>query len=99
MAQGGVGRGWSRGVTINSWLECWLTHRYREQARSHRGACVHTSQGNAFATGCILAASREEGFDALFNGAWGLASNVAMNQAGYLDHIHDGFVIDRKPAA
>jgi len=28
-----------------------------------------------------------------------LASNVAMNQAGYLDPIHDGFVIDRKPAA
>ncbi|WP_146002210.1 MULTISPECIES: hypothetical protein [Pseudomonas] len=52
--------------------------------------------GNAFATGCILAASREEDYDALFNG---LASNVAMNQAGYLDHIHDGFVIDRKPAA
>jgi hypothetical protein len=29
----------------------------------------------------------------------GLASNIAMNQAGYLDHIHNGFVIDRKPAA
>jgi hypothetical protein len=28
-----------------------------------------------------------------------LASNVAMNQAGYLDHIHNGFVIDRKPVA
>jgi len=112
MAQGDVGRGWSRGVTINSGLKCWLTHCYREQARSHRVACVrhfkrrnggagyavrqrHLARsdaavgelcsrllhylrelivpsaqcGNAFATGCILAASREEGYDALFNGA------------------------------
>ena len=115
MAQGDVGRGWPRGDTINSGLKCWLTHRYREQARSHRGACVrhfkrrnggagllvnavrqrHLARRdaavggvcskllhylrelivpsaqcrNTFATGCILAASREEGYDALFNGA------------------------------
>ncbi|SCW98170.1 MULTISPECIES: hypothetical protein [unclassified Pseudomonas] len=71
-------------------------HRYREQARSHRGACVRTLQGNAFATGCVLAASREEDYDSLFNG---LATNIAINQTGYLDHIHNGFVIDLKPAA
>jgi hypothetical protein len=29
----------------------------------------------------------------------GLASDVAVNQAGYLDHIHNGFFIDLKPAA
>jgi hypothetical protein len=29
----------------------------------------------------------------------GLASNVAMNQAGYLDHIHNDFDIDLKPVA
>jgi len=29
----------------------------------------------------------------------GLATNIAMNQAGYLDHIHNGFFIDLKPAA
>jgi hypothetical protein len=73
-----------------------LMHRYREQARSHRGACVHTSKGNAFATDCILAASREE---VTTRCSMGFASNVAMNHAGYLDHIHNGFVIDRKPAA
>ncbi|WP_103309235.1 MULTISPECIES: hypothetical protein [unclassified Pseudomonas] len=71
-------------------------HRYREQARSHRGACVHTSQGNAFATGCILAASRER---VTTRFSMELATNIAINQAGYLDHIHNGFVIDLKPAA
>jgi len=29
----------------------------------------------------------------------GLAINVAVNQAGYLDHIHNGFFIDPKPTA
>ena len=27
----------------------------------------------------------------------GLAPNIAINQAGYLDHIHNGFVIDPNP--
>jgi len=28
-----------------------------------------------------------------------LANTIATNQAGYLDHIHNGFFIDLKPAA